>query len=276
MSAPLVTPPSGFASALSDGQAIGGLSRPSLLLLGAFAVGFNASHAIHELGHALAVWLSGGRVTALSLHPFSWSTIDYSVPTTAPIALAGAGFAVLIGLLILRLVWCRRSPWVLPLVMTSLCTLVVNATYLVVDGVLLAGGDATDLVALGFPRPAILAAGAGLLAFGFVVALPVLPRLGLHAADGFGPRFGVLGAGIGSYLLAMFAYHVAFNTNEIMLWSVYTASGLRLVAVWAAVTRLAESRWAWVSSQRAGRPGWGPALAFSILGVIAVLTLLGA
>ncbi len=247
------------------------LAKPAVLLLGSFAVGYNAAHAIHELGHAAAVWMCGGSVTGLSLHPFSWSTIRYSIPTTAAIAAAGPGFAAVVGLLMLAAVWRWRSPWAVPLLATSLCTCLVNAAYLLVDGILRAGGDATDLLALGVPRPAILAAGAILLCLGAVAALPLLPRLGLGGGDGFVPRLLVLGIGIGSYLLAMLAYHALFNAREIALWSAFAGTGVALIAAWATLSRAVEPRWARDSVPPSDGRGWGPPLGITALGAAAVI-----
>lgn len=245
--------------------------KSAVLLLGSFAVGYNVAHAIHELGHAAAVWMCGGSVTGLSLHPFSWSTIRYSVPTTLGIAAAGPGFAAMIGLLGLAIVRRWRSPWAVPFLVTSICTLVVNAAYLLVDGVLRAGGDATDLRTLGLPLPILAAAGGILLGLGAVAALSLLPRLGLDADDGFGRRFFVLGAGIGSYLLAMFLYHAIFNAKEIALWSAFAGTGMALIAAWATFSRAVESRWGRDSVPPSGGWGWGAPLGTMALGAAAVI-----
>lgn len=247
-------------------------AKPSLLLLGSFAVGYNAAHAIHELGHAIAVWLCGGSVTGLSLHPLSWSKIHYSVEVTVPIALAGAVFASLAGLLMLALAWGWRSPWVLPLLATALCAFVVNAVYLGVDGILLFGGDATDLIRLGVSRPAVVGAGMLLLIVGFATATLPLPRLGIGRNDGLGTRLLVLWTGIGSYLFAMFAYHLIFNTEEILLWSVWAGTGLILISVWAAVSPLVESRFVWIRRQQMEDIGWGAPIATAAVGAAVVIT----
>jgi hypothetical protein len=246
-------------------------AKPSLLLLGSFAIGYNAAHGIHELGHAIAVWLCGGSVTELSLHPFSWSKIHYSVEVTVPIALAGAVFASLAGMLMLALIWRWRSSWALPFIVTGLCTFIVNAVYLGVDGVLLSGGDATDLIRLGVSRPVVVGAGMFLLIIGFAVAMLPLPRLGIGRNDGLGARLLVLWIGIGSYLFAMFAYHLIFNTEEILLWSVWAGTGLILISVWAVVFPLAESQFAWIRRQQTDDIGWGTPIATAAVGTAVVI-----
>ena len=38
--------------------------KKTLTLLGAFTRGYNAAMILHELGHALTLWTTGGTVTA--------------------------------------------------------------------------------------------------------------------------------------------------------------------------------------------------------------------
>ena len=45
-------------------------TRQSLLFLGSFVFGHTVQRAIHELGHAVATWLTGGEVYGIELHPF--------------------------------------------------------------------------------------------------------------------------------------------------------------------------------------------------------------
>jgi hypothetical protein len=246
-------------------------AKPSLLLLGSFAIGFNTAHALHELGHALAVWFGGGSVTSLSLHPFSWSKIGYSVPLTVPIAWAGAFFASLVGLLLLALVWRRYGAWTMPIVVTALCTFIVNAVYLGVDGMLLAGGDATDLVGLGVSRPVVVGAGILLLVIGAVIAMLLPPRLGLGQQSGLGARLLVLWTGIGSYLIAMFSYHLLFNAKEVLVWGLFAGLGLLLISVLAVAFPLLENRYTWICRQQAGDPGWKWPVATVAAGAAAVI-----
>jgi len=231
-------------------------AKPSLLLLGSFAIGYNAAHAIHELGHAIAVWFSGGSITGLALHPFSLSKIHYSITETVTIVLAGALFASLVGLLMLALIWRQRSAWAVPIVVTVLCTFIVNAVYFGVDGMLLVGGDATVLIKRGVSQPVVVGVGILLLVVGTVIAMLLLPRLGIGQQNGFGARIFVLWTGIGSYLLAIFIYHLLFKPREILLWGTFAGVGLVLISVLAVVSPLIESRCAWIRRQQAGDPGW--------------------
>ena len=202
--------------------------RNTLLLFGAFAFGYNAAHAIHEVGHVLAMWASGGHVARVVLHPFSWSKVHYGSPLTCPLFVtwAGAAFAATCGLLLLLAV--RRLPgaWTAPIVITGLCTLFVNGIYLLVDCLFQGGGDATILVRHGTPPAVVFMAGIALLGLGCVVGYRMLPRIGVTATQGFAARFALLEGGIGTYLLLMIVYHLSYNRSEAMLWLTFVGSGL--------------------------------------------------
>ena len=75
--------------------------KRALLLLGSYAIAYNTSTFLHELGHAVAAWLSGGQVFGITLHPFSWS-YSYAVSLN-PVFLTAGGvlFSSLAGVLIL-------------------------------------------------------------------------------------------------------------------------------------------------------------------------------
>jgi Peptidase M50B-like len=219
--------------------------KKSLMLLGAFSFGYNAAHAIHELGHALAMWATGDSVTGISLHPFSWSHISYGAPPTCPLLIAWAGvvFASSCGLLLLVVIRPWRGAWTVPLAMMGLCTLVVNGLYLTVDSLFLAGGDATCLVLHGTPRSFVLLTGVGLTALGLAVGHLLNPRFGLTATDGVVSRIAILEGGIGPYLIAMLVYQVCWNQSEITLWLAYVITGLLILAGGAVGSRFIEKWW---------------------------------
>ena len=111
--------------------------KSSFLLAGAFAIGYNAAMALHELGHALGQWVTGGSVARISLHPFSWCYTYYkSVPRYPDfVTWSGAGLAVTTSVLLLLLGRRWRTPWLTPLIVGAICGLVANGVYLAVDAI---------------------------------------------------------------------------------------------------------------------------------------------
>jgi hypothetical protein len=67
-------------------------SQPARLAVAAAAllVAWFAMQAVHECGHVLAAWLTGGTVQRVVLHPLSISRTDVS-PNPHPLAVAWAG-----------------------------------------------------------------------------------------------------------------------------------------------------------------------------------------
>ena len=246
--------------------------KKSLVLLGAFSFGYNAAHAIHELGHALAMWATGGSVTRLMLHPFSWSQISYGAPPTCPLLIAWAGvvFASSCGLLLLVVIRPWRGAWTVPLAITGLCTLVVNGLYLTVDSLFLAGGDATQLILHGTPRPFVILTGVGLTALGLAVGHLLLPRIGLTATDGVVSRIAILEGGIGSYLIAMLVYQVCWRQSEITLWLAYVIMGLLIIAGSAVGSWFIEKCWTPGFRYTPLTPSWSTACGCLVAGTVVV------
>ncbi|QDT75310.1 M50 family metallopeptidase [Lacipirellula limnantheis] len=65
-----------------------------------------AMQAVHELGHILAAWLTGGTVERVILEPFAISRTDVS-PNLSPLAVAWAGPLVGVALPLLIATACR-------------------------------------------------------------------------------------------------------------------------------------------------------------------------
>ncbi len=232
-------------------------------LLGAFTFGYNAAMVLHKLGHAFTVWMTGGTVTGFSLHPFSWSYTYYRSPPSYPLLTAWGGvlFSSAVALLLLPLIRPWRSAWTIPLAFTALCVLVVNGLYLTVDSLLLPGGDATVIIRHGTPWLFVLATGIALTLVGLVVALLILPRIGLTPDDTLVSRIVVLQAGVGPYLIAMLVYQVFWGRGELTLWATYVATGLLILAALAVGSWSIDKRWTPSFRFPPVTPSWSTALA---------------
>jgi hypothetical protein len=247
--------------------------RKSMLLLGAFCIGYNAESLTHELGHALAMWATGSSVARITLNPFSWSYTFYAARPTYPLltAWAGAVFSSAIGLLSLALIRPRRGAWTVPLALMGVCSLVVNGIYLVVDSLFLAGGDATNIILHGTPRSFVLIIGVGLIALGLVLWQRMLPRIGLTVTDSVLTRIAVLEGGVGPYLIAMLVYQAYSNPREIKLWSTYVIIGLLMLAGVSAGSRFIDRRCAPRFRDPVLAPSWATAGSYLIAGTLVVV-----
>lgn len=151
----------------------------STLLVMLFALGaWYWLQIMHECGHVLAAWATGGRVQALVLEFLSFSRTDVG-PNPRPLVVVWAG--PLVGVAIPALLWAlvgsvRRSVASICGVFTGLC-LVANGVYIAfgsIDGI----GDAGEMIYHGTPRWVLRAVGAAFVAASFFVwhVLPAHPR----------------------------------------------------------------------------------------------------
>ena len=153
--------------------------RTVALIVSATLLAWLLLQVVHELGHVLAAWLTGGAVQRVVLDPLSISRTDVD-PNPQPLAVAWAGpiFGALAPLAIwgvaaalrLRLAWLARF--------FAGCCLIANGLYLGV-GSFGAIGDAGDIVRLGSPVWML-----------WLFGLTASPT-GLWLWNGLGPKFGL-------------------------------------------------------------------------------------
>ncbi len=211
--------------------------RGALLLLGSFAFGYNAATALHEFGHVLAAWATGGRVQAFYLHPFttSYTTID---PDPSPLLTHAAGvtLAPLAGLVCIALARRVEGAYTVPLYATGVAAFATSGIYLVV-GTWAGMGDARTLVDLGTPPLGLMLVGAGLIAAAVRLAPHVVSLLGLSPTDSLLRRLAVLELGVAPYLMGMLVWHVLYDPAGLRPWSVFVGTGIGLVGLIALFQR---------------------------------------
>jgi hypothetical protein len=107
--------------------------------------------AVHESGHVIAAWLTGGRVTDVVLHPLTISRTDLA-ENPRPLAVAWAG--PLAGVAAPLLIWLAAAGWRIPggfvlRFFAGFC-LIANGAY-VAAGALAGIGDAAEMLRHGSP-----------------------------------------------------------------------------------------------------------------------------
>jgi hypothetical protein len=86
--------------------------------------------AVHELGHVLGAWLTGGRIAKVVLHPLAISRTDLAL-NPSPLVVAWAGPAIGVALPLLGWIIAARArlPWTyLPRFFAGFC-LIANGAY---------------------------------------------------------------------------------------------------------------------------------------------------
>jgi hypothetical protein len=151
----------------------------AVLLAATGLLGWLLMQVLHEAGHVLTAWATGGEVERVVLHPLAFSrTLLMKNPSPLAVAWGGAvgGCALpLLGVALVRAVAPARTS--LARAIAGLC-LVANGVYLGV-GAFLQGADAGDLLADGAARWQ-------LVLFGVVAS-----GCGLATWHGIGPAFGL-------------------------------------------------------------------------------------
>jgi hypothetical protein len=137
----------------------------SAAVLFALLFSWFAMQAVHELGHVLAAWATGGTVERVVLHPLTISRTDVS-PNPRPLIVAWAG--PIVGVLIplsmaalCRLI--RKGPRHFCDFFAGFC-LIANGAY-IGAGSLAAIGDAGELIRHGAPQWTLI--GFGIVTAGY-------------------------------------------------------------------------------------------------------------
>jgi hypothetical protein len=122
--------------------------------------------AVHEFGHMIGAWLTGGRVVSVSIPVFGFSqTVVHPNPRELVVVWCGPVIGTIIPISIV-LIW-RAARRAVPDVLTffaGFCA-VANGAYIGL-GWLTHSGDAGDLRRLGTPRWAMIAFGFACVAIG--------------------------------------------------------------------------------------------------------------
>ncbi|RPI28908.1 MAG: hypothetical protein EHM70_16255, partial [Chloroflexota bacterium] len=120
--------------------------KAMLFLCGSITAGVNLGMFLHELGHGVAMWLMGGVVDRIAIHPFSWSYIYYaSIPRFPQLATwGGVGFGTLFVLAPLVVVLKRPCAWWGPIYVMAAASTLFNGLYFIIDSTLDPRGHAIE------------------------------------------------------------------------------------------------------------------------------------
>lgn len=167
--------------------------------------------AIHESGHVLGAWLSGGRVAQVVLHPLTISRTDLAEnPRPLVVVWAGPFVGVLIPLLLWLVAAAVRMPGAFVLRFFAGFCLLANGLYIGVgsfEGI----GDCGEMLRHGSPRWHLWVFGAITAPVGLVLWHGQGPHFGLGRARGQVKRGVAYGSLIGCLALLTLACVVGGN-----------------------------------------------------------------
>lgn len=180
-----------------------------LLVLPAGAAAWYAMMVVHESGHAVGAWLSGGRVVRVVLHPFAFSRTDVA-PNPHPLLVVWCG--PLWGAVFPLAAWLAARAANLRLAflvrfLTGFC-LIANGVYLA-SALVVPAGDTEDLLRMGTPLWAVVAPGVAAFAGGLAVW------------NGLGPSFGLGGRPVDRAAVTAAAVAFALLVAGMTVWWVF-------------------------------------------------------
>ena len=175
----------------------------SLLIGSTLALSWLTMQAVHELGHVVHLWATGGTVEYVILHPLA---ISYTHPGKNPhpliVAWGGAIWGCAIPLVLLVLIRATARPYAYLAAFFAGFCLIANGAYLAADS-FLQGGDARELIAHGTPPWLPVLFGLAAIAAGLYLINGLGPHFGLGPAAGRVDRRAAVGISLALLLLVL-------------------------------------------------------------------------
>lgn len=141
----------------------------AILIIASAALFWLLFMAVHELGHAIGAWSSGGKVVRVVLSPLSISRTEVS-PNPHPLFVVWCGplIGVALPALFATVAYYTQLPFSRWLrAFTGFC-LIANGLYLA-SGIIWPAGDTQDLIWLGTPEWLLATVGLAMMLVGFLV-----------------------------------------------------------------------------------------------------------
>ena len=189
------------------------------LFMGASFFAYLLCVALHEVGHYLAMVFLGIPENGIILNPFGMNynlvLWDTSTPCRGAFsAAAGPLFDLLIAVPVSLLLWRRRSPLLLPLLLLGSYALISESVGMIMELDSYAYGDWDLVIAGGIPTVMIGPLAVVFLVAGCIWMLQTLPLTGVNAKDPFWRRLVVFLAGIPLIFLCGVIYQTLFGVDS--------------------------------------------------------------
>jgi hypothetical protein len=187
------------------------LLKAALLFMGASFFAFCLCTFVHEIGHYLSMKILGIPSGAIALNPFGANYAirlgEYGTPLRrALFGFSGPFLTVLIGVMVSLLLWRRRAPVLLPLLMVGSTSLLTESV-----GMIFTSGDWAKVMQIGIPAGVLWLLAVVMLIAGCIWMLQLLPLAGIRSQDPFWRKLVVFLAGIPVLLLCAVIYQTLFG-----------------------------------------------------------------
>jgi hypothetical protein len=190
-----------------------------LLLAGSFSFVFLLGEMVHEFGHYLMHMVYDTQNIQVHLDPFGGSMIvgvtDLPGEVAGVTSAAGPLFNLALGITCTLMLWRKRAPVLLPLVLWGPVSMVQEGVTFSL-GLLTPGGDAQWIATLGIPQQVILLAGILLLMAGIGTITTLLPLAGVKRDEPQRTKLLILLVGMCSLMLIRSVHSFLASPGSIM------------------------------------------------------------
>jgi len=191
------------------------LLKAALLFMGASFFAYCLCLSVHETGHYLSETILGGSPRGIALNPFGENYVIYLGASGTPLRRAingfsGPFFTVLIGVMVSLLLWRRRAPVLLPLLMVGSTSLITESVGMILS-IIDVRGDWARVMQFGIPAGILGLLAVVMLIAGCIWMLQLLPLAGIRSQDPFWRKLVVFLAGIPVLLLCAVIYQTLFG-----------------------------------------------------------------
>ena len=201
------------------------LNRSMLFFLGGFAIAYNLTIALHELGHAIMYPIAGERMIEFVLNPFSWSWAS-GERLSVTVLWGGVTLGLFLALIPLMLTYKIRSTLFRFLSkMLAACGFLINGVYLSM-GAVFGFGDGGDLIFAGTNSIFVVVLGLLYILISFLFWSDLQRHMGMDDHTVFSRRAYVIIGGIAPYMAVIFLYNLIHNPRQITMWGSLAFAGL--------------------------------------------------
>jgi len=194
------------------------INRAIILFFLSYVFGVVFHNIIHELGHAITIWIQGGTVTGFFFHPFDscYNSSTY-VPNHLLLYSGGAFIGLPLIILLLLVALKYKSPLMFPIIVAGVYGLISSGIWMLKS--IMAPEFATDytyMIDLGTPAFLMPIIGIIYISFGFLVRIFFLPLAGIDYKATYGTRFTVYLEGIIPWFILNGLYNIVINKFPII------------------------------------------------------------
>ena len=189
------------------------ITQSSLLFFLSYAFGVVLHCMIHEFGHAISIWIQGGRMTGFFFHPFN-SCLNSStyVPNHILLYAGGAFIGLPLTIIFMIVALKKKSPVMFPFIVAGTFGFLSSGIWMLKS---LSRPDIftdyTSMIKLGVPEIVMVLAGIIYISFGLLARIFFLPLAGITHETNYPQRLSVYLLGVIPWYLLLGLFNIVYK-----------------------------------------------------------------